>query len=194
MIRSFADTKLPENQLVNVEFKELKTHRDDRGFFREIIRENDSIFAGHKDQASFGQWSHSKMSKNTVKAWHYHHLQYDWWYIGLGVVSVVLVDFREESPTYQKKIEFKLGDSEVDSEALQAVLGIPPGIIHGCKCLTEFAHLFYITNRVYDPNDEGRYPFNSPIITHDWGNESELIVAPNDRKTIVPSSPRRDFF
>ena len=65
--------------------KSLRTYPDDRGFFREIIRFNDNFFA---DQ--FAQWSHSKMSKNTVKAWHYHHRQIDWWYIPIGVAEVVL--------------------------------------------------------------------------------------------------------
>ena len=130
------------------------------------------------------------MSKNTVKAWHYHHVQFDWWYIGLGVVNVVLYDLREESPTFQKKIEFKLGDSELDGEAFASVVRIPPGVAHGCKCLSDFAHLFYITSETYNPNDEGRYPFNSPLIPHNWGNESELITVPNDRRAFVPTSPR----
>lgn len=190
MIRSFADTKLIENQLFNVEFKELKTHPDDRGFFREIIRGKDSVFSGPQNKISFAQWSHNKMSKNAVKAWHYHHLQFDWWYIGCGVVWVVLFDLREESPTYKKKIEFKLGESEIDDEAITTVVRIPPGVAHGCKCLSDFAHLFYITSETYNPKDEGRYPFNSPTIPHSWGNESELIVAPNDRKTFVPNSSR----
>jgi len=39
-----------------VVFKELVTHTDERGFFREIIRVTDGFFG-----AGFGQWSHSLM-------------------------------------------------------------------------------------------------------------------------------------
>lgn len=176
----------PLNNLIHgVELKVLKTFPDDRGFFREIIRKTDSFFA-----EGFAQWSHSKMAKNTVKAWHFHHRQTDWWYVGLGVIHTVLFDLREESPTYQKKLEFRLGDPADDKEALCATVKIPPGVAHGCKVLSESAHLFYITSETYDPNDEGRHPFNSAIVPHSWGNESDLIVAANDRREFIPPHPR----
>ncbi|HHS97475.1 MAG TPA: dTDP-4-dehydrorhamnose 3,5-epimerase, partial [Chloroflexi bacterium] len=37
-----------------VEVKELATHTDERGFFREILRASDPIFA-----EGFAQWSHT---------------------------------------------------------------------------------------------------------------------------------------
>lgn len=191
-----------ENIIQGVAFKELKTHPDDRGFFRELIRFNDPFFAandlamaptlpaGNFGQSSFGQWSHSKMGKNTVKAWHFHHLQIDWWYVPMGVVQTVLYDLREESPTFKQKMEFKLGDSALDSECLSVIVRIPQGVLHGCKVLSESAHLFYITSRTYDPSDEGRYPYNSPLVPHNWGAESSIVVAPNDCRTFIPSAER----
>lgn len=185
MFSSFEDSSVKENQIEGVLFKNLRSYPDDRGFFREIVRYNDDFFS-----EGFAQWSHSKMGRNTVKAWHYHHLQVDWWYVGLGVIHTVLYDNRKESPTYSRKIEFKLGDREVDNGALEAVVRIPQGVLHGCKVLSDTAHLFYITSQSYNPNDEGRFPFNSDIVSHDWGEESSLIVAPNDRKAFEPTNPR----
>ena len=52
-------------KIEGVEVKELLTHADERGFFREIIRETDPFF-GH-----FGQWSHSLMYAGSAKAWHH---------------------------------------------------------------------------------------------------------------------------
>ena len=46
--------------------KELVTHADERGFFREVIRESDGFFD------HFGQWSHSLMYPGSTKAWHIH--------------------------------------------------------------------------------------------------------------------------
>ncbi|MBP9837431.1 MAG: dTDP-4-dehydrorhamnose 3,5-epimerase family protein [Proteobacteria bacterium] len=185
--------------IFGVEIKQLRSFPDDRGFFREVIRSTDDIFSADKNasspemnfaQSNFAQWSHSKMGKNTVKAWHFHHLQIDWWYLAIGVAEVVLFDNREESPTFKKKMVFKLGDSEIDPEAMAAVVRIPQGVLHGCKVLTDFAHLFYITSQIYNPNDEGRHPFNSDVVPHSWGDEAELITSPNDRKTFIPTNSR----
>lgn len=178
-----ADPAFPKNTILGVVLKELKTHPDDRGFFRELIRQTDPFFA-----EGFAQWSHSKMAKNTVKAWHYHHSQVDWWYVPFGLIQAVLYDAREESPTYRMKMEFYLGDSDIS--ALSTVIKIPQGVLHGCKVLTETAHLFYITSMTYNPDDEGRHPFDSDIVPHSWGNSADLIVSANDRKTFVPKAKR----
>lgn len=79
-----------DDGIQGVKFKMLKSHYDGRGFFREIVRHNDPTF----NEGPFGQWSHSRMQKNVVKAWHYHHQQIDWWYIPIGQVEVVLFDYR----------------------------------------------------------------------------------------------------
>ena len=113
MITQFSDLGLETNRILGVTFKELRTFPDQRGFFRELIRHNDEFFGD-----AFAQWSHSKMAHNTVKSWHFHHLQIDWWYVPIGVVHAVLFDDREESPSFGKKIEFKLGDSALDDQAL----------------------------------------------------------------------------
>ena len=190
MITTFAELESQENKIADVRFKQLITHSDSRGFFRELIRFNDPVFEHALGQNSFAQWSHSKMAKHTVKAWHYHHVQYDWWYLGIGVAQIVLFDLREESPTFKKKLEFKLGDPEEDKEALAAIVRIPPGVAHSCKVLTPFAHLFYITSETYNSGDEGRYPFNTNLIGQNWGDEADLIVAANDRREIEPTFPR----
>jgi len=173
--------------IVGVQIKPLTTHADSRGFFREIIRDTDPLFSSESGEP-FKQWSHSKMAKNTVKAWHFHHKQIDWWYVGIGAVKVVLVDNREESPTYKERLEIVLGDSHPD--AIEAVVKIPQGVLHGGIVLTDFAHLFYITSEIYDTNDEGRIPFNDPEIGFDWGRLEDLIVADNDKKLFIPTYER----
>jgi len=141
-----------------VALKVLDTHRDERGFFREIIRVKDDFF-----EEGFGQWSHSLMYPGVIKAWHIHKKQTDWWYVGTGVLKVVLYDKRPESSTYRQSMEIMLGDSQEDK-----VLKIPPGVAHGCKCLSGPANLFYITSHTYDPEDEGRIPHDDPEIGYDW--------------------------
>jgi dTDP-4-dehydrorhamnose 3,5-epimerase len=175
---------MSEEQILGVEIKELKSFPDERGFFREVLRVSDPCF---EKAENFAQWSHSKMGKNTVKAWHFHHLQTDWWYCGIGLLHTVLFDLREESPTFRKKFEILMGEKELG--AREVVLRIPPGVAHGCKVLSEPAHLFYVTSRTYDPNDEGRYPYDSDVIGHDWG-AGEWIVSERDKKIFIPTAPR----
>ena len=141
-------------QIEGVVLKELVTHDDERGFFRELIRETDDFF-GH-----FGQWSHSLMHPGSAKAWHVHQRQTDWWY-AIGTLKVALYDLREGSPTKGTLMEFLMGESR------PACLKIPPGVAHGCKAL-ERTHLLYVTSSVYDPADEGRLPHDDPTIGYDW--------------------------
>ena len=177
---------LPENDAIaGVIFKSLKTHKDPRGFFREVVRSTDPLF----EAGVFGQWSHSKMAKNVVKAWHYHHVQTDWWYLPIGKIQTVLYDNRPESPTYKKKLVFNMGDSsEFGEDTHEVCVKIPPGVLHGCKVLSDYAHLFYITSVTYDPNEEGRFPFNAAFVGHDWGDEA--LTVENDRREFVPTSTR----
>lgn len=144
--------------IADVVIKNLVTHRDERGFFREIIRVTDDFF-----KAGFGQWSHSLMYTGVIKAWHIHKIQVDWLYVASGVLKVALHDTRMESATYRETMEFLMGDHQTVS-----VIRIPPGVAHGCKCLSGPSNLFYITSRVYDPIDEGRIPYDDPTIGYDW--------------------------
>jgi dTDP-4-dehydrorhamnose 3,5-epimerase len=141
-----------------VVLKKLVTHTDERGFFREIIRVTDEFFA-----EGFGQWSHSLMYPGVVKAWHIHAQQVDWWYVVSGVLKVALHDRRADSPTRGKTMELLMGDNQ---EA--QVLRVPPGVAHGCKCLTGPVHLLYVTSKTYDPADEGRIAHDDPTIGYDW--------------------------
>jgi dTDP-4-dehydrorhamnose 3,5-epimerase len=145
-------------QIEGVVLKPLVTHRDERGYFREIIRDSDPFFA-----EGFAQWSHSLMHTGVAKAWHIHQKQVDWWYVVAGVLKVALHDRREASPTRGVTLEFFMGD-----EHPAHCVRIPPGVAHGCKCLSGPAHLIYVTSRVYDPADEGRIPHDDASIGYDW--------------------------
>ena len=148
-----------------VRLKDLVTHGDERGFFRELIRVTDDYF-----QEGFGQWSHSLMHPGVIKAWHIHQNQTDWWYICNGVLKVVLYDKREDSPTHGETMEILMGDHQ------QArILKIPPGVAHGCKCISGPANLFYITSHTYNSEDEGRISHDDAKIGYDWLKSAPII-------------------
>jgi len=141
-----------------VEIKDLVTHTDERGFFREVIRATDEVFA-----EGFGQWSHSLMFDGVIKAWHFHHVQTDWWYVCGGVLRVGLCDMRPDSRTYETTMDFLMGDLQP-----ARIVKIPPGVAHGCKTTQGPVNLLYVTSHVYDPDDEMRLPFDDPDIAFDW--------------------------
>lgn len=138
-----------------VVLRDLVTHPDQRGFFREILRVDDA--------GEFGQWSHSLMFDGVIKAWHHHKRQTDWWYVCSGVLRVALYDLRVDSPTRGQTMDFLMGDLQP-----ARVLKVPPGVAHGCKTIQGPVNLLYLTSRIYDPADELRIPHDDPAIGFDW--------------------------
>jgi dTDP-4-dehydrorhamnose 3,5-epimerase len=143
----------------------LARHPDDRGYFEELIRVTDPWFG-----EGFGQLSHSKMFPGVVKAWHIHKTQIDWWYVAAGRLLVALHDRRPGSPTEGTTQELYMGD-----DLPPTLLKIPAGVAHGCRAIgTEPSHLFYVTSRTYDPDEEGRIAYNDPEIGYDWLREPPI--------------------
>ena len=138
--------------------KELVTHTDERGYFRELIRVTDDFF-----EEGFAQWSHSLVLEGVAKAWHIHKFQTDWLYVATGALKVVLYDTRSDSPTQMALMEILAGDIYPAK-----VVKIPAGVAHGYKVIEGPANVFYITSRTYDPSDEGRIPHDDPSIGYDW--------------------------
>lgn len=145
--------------------KELVTHSDERGFFREIIRVTDEFFT-----PGFGQLSHSLVYPGIVKAWHAHKRQHQWTYVAAGDLLVVLHDTRPESPTFRETVEILLGEHYPARS-----YGMPPGVAHGYRCLTGPAHVIYVTSGTYDPEDEVRIPQDHPSVGYEWHDKSRLV-------------------
>ena len=81
----------------------------------------------------------------------------------MGMFQVALVDLRKGSPTHGLRNTMYVG-------ALRPwQILIPPGVGHGYKVVgADAAMLVYVTNRLYDPADEGRIAYNDPGINYDW--------------------------
>jgi len=141
-----------------VELKELDTHADQRGFFREIIRVTDSSFA-----EGFGQLSHSLVYPGIVKAWHAHKIQTQWTYVVCGVLKVALHDCRSNSRTHRQTVEFLAGEYQA-----AMVYRFPPGVAHGYRCINGPAHVIYVTSGTYELADEIRIAHDDPEIKYDW--------------------------
>ena len=143
----------------DVVVKKLVTHSDDRGYFREVLREDDHLLR------RFGQTSFTKTYPGVVKAFHWHEDQDDIWYVADGMAQVVLYDRRPDSPTKGLTQVVYAGEDN------PVIILIPAGIAHGYQVLgNKPVMLFYHVTKVYDPKnpDEQRLPFDDPAIGFDW--------------------------
>lgn len=134
---------------------------DDRGYFMEVLRVGQGLAAGFDPATT--QVSSALSYPGTIKAFHFHLHQTDCWQPVMGMFQVALVDFRIDSPSFGARNTFYLG-------ALRPwQLIIPPGVGHGYKIIgVDPAMLVYVTDRYYNPEDEGRIAYNDPNINYDW--------------------------
>lgn len=139
---------------------------DDRGYFTELFRVGATPLTQELRQCESLQISTAMSYPGTIKALHYHFEQTDYWAPLQGAFQVVLCDLREGSATLGRVNTLFLG-------ALRPWrLKIPPGVGHGYKVVgPESATLIYVTDRFYNPKDEGRIPYNHPFLNYDWGTQ-----------------------
>lgn len=137
--------------------KKLAVHRDERGQLFEILRSDEEIFE------NFGQTYITVCNPGWVKGWHYHKLQTDFFCVVKGTAKIVLIDWREKSPTYKGVQEHLLSDEEPH------LLRIPNGVLHGFECMGDKpCWIMNIPTRAYNSQqpDEYRYPLDSEEIPY----------------------------
>ncbi len=134
---------------------------DDRGYFLEVARMGQGLAERFPPEST--QVSAALSYPQTIKAFHYHLRQTDLWTPAKGMFQVALVDLREGSPTFGARNTLYVGDLRP-----WRIL-IPPGVAHGYKVIgREPGMLVYLTDRRYDPADEGRIPYNHEALAYDW--------------------------
>ena len=134
---------------------------DDRGYFLEVVRLRQGLAADFPPEST--QISAALSYPATIKAFHFHLHQTDLWVPAQGMFQVALVDLRPSSPTHGLKNTLYSGTLKPWQ------IRIPPGVGHGYKVIGESAAmLVYVTDRLYNPRDEGRIPHNDPSIAYDW--------------------------
>jgi dTDP-4-dehydrorhamnose 3,5-epimerase len=121
MVTMLTDTR----RIHGVKVKTLRPIADERGWLMEILRGDDrELFS------RFGQVYVSATYPGVVKGWHYHRAQTDNFVCVAGMIKLVLVDTREDSPTRDLVNEFFLG---VHSPLL---VQVPKLVYHGWKCIS----------------------------------------------------------
>lgn len=147
--------------IAGVKIAPFQIYPDDRGYFLEIHRMGRGLAADFPVATT--QTSAAFNYPGTIKAFHFHKFQTDCWTPAKGQMQVALADLRADSPTFGHRNTLYVG-----SLRPWQIL-IPPGVAHGYKIIgSEDAMLIYMTDRFYDPADEGRIPYNDDSINYDW--------------------------
>ncbi|HKE83429.1 MAG TPA: dTDP-4-dehydrorhamnose 3,5-epimerase family protein, partial [Vicinamibacterales bacterium] len=150
-------SKLP--RIHGVQTKMLRVIPDERGWLMEILRADDSeLFA------KFGQVYVSATYPGVVKAWHYHQRQIDNFACVAGMVKLVLVDTRPESPTNGAINEFFVGTQN------PMLVQVPNLVYHGWKCIsTEVSLVVNVPTEPYvyaEPDEYRLAPHDT--LPYDW--------------------------
>jgi dTDP-4-dehydrorhamnose 3,5-epimerase len=134
---------------------------DDRGYFLELFRIGNGLPSTFPPAST--QVSAALSYPGTIKAFHYHCEQTDVWAPVAGMFQVALADLRRGSPTFGRRNTLYLGNLKPWQ------ILIPPGVAHGYKVIGAApALLVYVTDRFYNPADEGRIAYNDRGINYDW--------------------------
>jgi len=102
---------------------------------------------------------------HSVRAWIYHAVQTDRLCFTNGLFRIVLFDLREDSPTFERRVELLAGEDE------PIRLIIPPFVAHGVQNLgTTRGSYVNMPDRVYnlESPDKYRVPADSSILSFDW--------------------------
>ena len=141
-----------------VRTKPLRLIPDERGFLLEMLRADDELFS------TFGQAYVSGTYPGVVKAWHYHRVQVDNFVCVAGMVKLVLIDTRPDSPTNGAVNEFFVGTQN------PLLVQVPNLVYHGWKCIsTEMALVVNVPNEPYRYAEPDEYRLDAHgTLPYDW--------------------------
>jgi dTDP-4-dehydrorhamnose 3,5-epimerase len=150
---TYGATAAKHPRIDGVKTKALRLIPDERGFLMEILRADDAeLFT------KFGQVYVSATYPGVVKAWHYHQRQVDNFACVAGMVKLVLVDTRADSPTNGAINEFFVGTQN------PMLVQVPNLVYHGWKSIGQDLALVV----------------NVPTEPYHYGEPDEYRVDPHD--------------
>ena len=171
---------------VKTKFKDLllikkKRFRDKRGYFKEIIRENN-----FKKKFPFLVMSYSK--KNVIRGLHIQSKNSQGKFVTVikGKIFDVALDLRKNSKTFGKV--FKCILSEANSNSLY----IPEGFAHGFQSLEKENYIIYSCTKYREKNNEVTIDVNDRNLKINWPLKKK-ILSQKDKDGISFSSYKKIY-
>ena len=167
------ETPLPGAFVVDIE-----PARDERGFFARTF--DIKTFAEHGLATVVDQVSVSHNARaGTLRGMHYQaapHGEEKLVRCVGGAIHDVIVDLREDSPTFRQWFGLDL-----DAESHRA-LYIPKGMAHGFQTLTDDAEVLYLISTPYVPEAGRGVRWDDPAFAIRWPDpHGERVISERDR-------------
>ena len=163
--------------MIKTKFKELfiiqnKSFNDKRGYFKELIRENNI-----NKRFPFLVMSYSK--KNVIRGLHLQSKKSQGKFVSVlkGKIFDVAVDLRKNSKNFGKYYCCTL--SEKNSKSIF----IPPGFAHGFQALAKENYVTYSCTKYRHSKSEIAIKFNDEDLSIKWPSR-KIIISQKDQKAI----------
>jgi dTDP-4-dehydrorhamnose 3,5-epimerase len=154
---------LPTN-LEGATLLEIEPLHDQRGFFARAFCERE--FAQHGLETHFVQHSISHTSaRASIRGLHFQKgpaSEVKLVSCQRGAIMDVIVDLRQNSPTYRQWQGFELTADTHNS------LYIPKGFAHGFQTLTDNVEVHYLISAFYVPEAAAGYRYDDPAFSITW--------------------------
>ena len=182
-------------QVISTEIAEVKEirpvrHRDPRGFFSEIFR--DDVLRRHGIDIVFVQENHSLSgNRGVVRGLHFQvppEGQAKLVRVGAGSILDVAVDIRHGSPSYGRHVAIVLSAADGNQ------LFVPEGFAHGFCTLEPNTEVVYKVNRYYSAEHDRGLAWNDPALGIVWPVSAlGALLSDRDRHQPVLAELPRHF-
>jgi dTDP-4-dehydrorhamnose 3,5-epimerase len=158
-----------DTRLAGLVLLEPTVFADDRGFFLETFRRDESRELGV--DADFVQDNHSRSTRHTLRGLHFQLRpgQPKLVRVVRGAIVDVVVDIRPSSPTFGEFEMLELDDSR------HRQLFVPIGFAHGFCTLSDYADVIYKVGSYYDPSAERGIAWDDSDICIPWPTAAPLV-------------------
>lgn len=145
---------------------------DERGYFKETYSSVKYRALGISD--AWVQDNVSRSSRNVIRGMHGDRRMTKLVQVLQGRAWDVIVDLREDSPTYRKWEGFELTADN------HRQLYIPAGFLHGFLAQSDDVILMYKQSALYDPKSEFAVNWRDPTLAIAWPLDGEPMLSPKD--------------
>ena len=135
----------PKELPAGVRLRQLSPHRDERGTFTEVFRQEWGVGMAPV------QWNVVHTERDVLRGVHVHVFHDDYVVLVAGSASIGLADLRQSSATFGARAVVPMSASAI------AGLVIPPGVAHGFLFHEPSVHLYAVTH-YWSPADELGWP------------------------------------
>jgi dTDP-4-dehydrorhamnose 3,5-epimerase len=164
-------------KIAKTSFKDLiiiknKSHKDKRGYFKELLRENEI-----RKKFPFLVMSYSK--KNVIRGLHLQQRKSQGKFVTVikGKIYDVVIDLRKKSKTFGKKYSIILSDKNCKS------IYVPEGFAHGFCALDKDNYVVYSCTNYRDKQSEIGIKFDDKKLNINWPTKTPTL-SKKDRENL----------